>query len=152
MATSALQRLMVVLAVYAATFVPTELFAQTPPQVVSKVSCPGCRIMLRPVVTLGDADGPGMLESEAHEVTIDSRGRYYVSGGPAPYFWVFDRDGKVLRRIGSRGKGPGEFLLVSGILTAQGDTLHVFDGDQARLSIFSPGYELVRTVNLGHSR
>lgn len=52
--------------------------------------CEACEIVAVPVVTLGDAEGPGMLEADYHVVYLDRQGRYLVTGGPSPYFWVFD--------------------------------------------------------------
>ena len=129
--------------------VPRGLFAQAAVQVVSGVSCLACQVQLRPVVTVGDANGPGMLESEYSLVRRDSRGIYYVWASGAPYFWVFDGQGKIMRRVGQRGQGPGEFRSISGILIGSGDSLYVLDESQRRLSVFSPRYELVRTVQLG---
>jgi hypothetical protein len=50
---------------------------------------------------------------------------------------VFDSAGRVMRRLGGEGGGPGEFRrLVS--LSSLGDTLYALDG-VGRLSVFSPG-------------
>jgi hypothetical protein len=106
--------------------------------------CPACRISLEPVVTLGEPDGPGMLEADVNSVALDSRGRFFVFAG-GPYFWVFEPDGTPIRRVGRQGGGPGEFQRVTGIVMDSEDSVYVFDPGQGRLSVYSPALELVRT-------
>jgi len=132
----------------AAVLSPAPASAQVRIVIPPDAVCGECRVTLRPVVTLGDADGPGMLESEYSHARRDSRGRYYVWASGSPYFWVFGADGRVIRRVGARGGGPGEFRSVSGILIGTADSTYAFDESERRLSVFSPEYALVRTARL----
>jgi hypothetical protein len=58
---------------------------------------------------------------------------------------VFDSVGRVVRRIGRRGNGPGEFAVLTGIAWKH-DTLVVLDGYSKRLSFFNSNGKLTNTV------
>lgn len=47
---------------------------------------------------------------------------------------ILDSDGGLLRTIGGRGQGPGEFMAISRLARSVGDTLHVYDVSNSRLS------------------
>lgn len=114
---------------------------------VDDYTCPECRISVDSLVTLGDRDGPGMLESYFGHVRRDSRGRYFLTSS-LPYFWVFSPDGQVVRRIGRDGEGPGEFRAASGVVIDGGDSIRVFDSRLRRMTVFSPDLRMVRTERL----
>jgi hypothetical protein len=69
----------------------------------------------------------------------DSRGRYFVAvGGSHTNVLVFDSEGKLIKRIGRDGEGPGEFRLLESLLVGPGDTVHAFDYKLQRRSEISP--------------
>ncbi len=110
--------------------------------------CSDCEIVSVPLVRLGDAQGPGMLESDYNIVRIDRHGRYFVRGGSAPYFWVFDGSGRIAHRIGRRGEGPGEFSRVNGIAFGEADSVFVVDRILQRVTVYTSDLELARTFRL----
>jgi hypothetical protein len=112
------------------------------------LACVRCEVRVTPVVLLGDDEGPGIIESEQSRVKRDRRGRYYLISTYSTTVKVFDSTGTYLTSIGRTGGGPGEFRRISAIAIDEGDTLHVFDYDLGRLTVFSPTYELVRSVRL----
>ena len=59
---------------------------------------------------------------------------------------VFDRSGSVLRTLGGRGEGPGEYQQIQGLQVADGDTLVVWDAELARLTVYPPGHDAVGRV------
>lgn len=61
---------------------------------------------------------------------------------------VFAGDGTLVRRIGRRGAGPGEFRALNMLRALDGDTLMAFDAQPDRVSYFSPGGELLRERTL----
>lgn len=128
---------------------PLSGAAQVPIVELGGPSCPGCEIALEPVLTLGDPDGPGMLEGAFNNVRVDSRGRYYVFAVGSPYFWVFDESGEILRRVGRAGQGPGEFGMIGEIIVDPSDSLFVMDPALGRMTVFSPDYRPVRSVAVG---
>ena len=114
----------------------------------AEFACAGCGIQLQHVVTLGSEDGPGAMASIPAAVSRDSRGRFCVGtpeqGPEAPF--VYRPDGRFLQRLGREGEGPGEYRSPNAILVTPGDTLHIFDGSTARLTVLSPEYDVVRTA------
>lgn len=68
---------------------------------------------------------------------VDRRGTLYVADGWAVR--VFAPDGGLLRTIGRRGGGPGEFEAAISVAVLPGDSLWVFDGGLNRVTVFEPG-------------
>lgn len=127
----------------------TLLRSQVVLQPAAGPDCVGCRIDLRKVVTLGDKTGRGALHGDPYSVAQDSRGRIIVAvpdGPPEERLYVFDRNGKLLKRVGPRGEGPGELLSVRVIAIAPGDTLHVYDDVLGRHSVFDQDYRYIRST------
>lgn len=110
--------------------------------------CADCGIVPVPLVSLGDAEGPGMLESDYNIVRVDRRGRYFVWGGLRPYFWVFDSSGKSTHRIGRHGEGPGEFSRIMDLAIDTADSVFVFDHSLQRVTVYTPGLEFARSFPL----
>ncbi len=110
--------------------------------------CEACEIVAVPLLTFGDAEGPGMLEANYNVVSLDRQGRYFVTGGPSPYFWVFDSSGEVATRLGRRGEGPGEFTMITGLAIDEADSVFVIDPMRVRVSVYTPNLEFTRTFPL----
>ncbi len=111
-------------------------------------SCTGCRIVVEPVVSLGDRDGPGAITS-TFVVDRDPEGRFWVAhgdGSPANAFLtVFDSGGRFLARLGGRGDGPGEFQAIGRLRFLGADTVAVFDSRSRRRTVMTLGGEVVST-------
>lgn len=69
---------------------------------------------------------------------VDGRGRVYVGDMTTATITVLRPDGGVERVVGRRGKGPGEFGMIANVQVLPGDSLLVFDREQARLTVFAP--------------
>lgn len=79
---------------------------------------------------------------------LDSRGHIYVADQGRASVVVLGPDGRLLRSIGRRGEGPGEFDYIRNVQVLPGDSLLVFDGGLYRTSIFGPGMDRPsRTIN-----
>lgn len=64
-------------------------------------------------------------------------GSLYVADRTSMDIRQFDRDGRYVRTIGSRGRGPGEFTRLLNIYTSDDRTsLFVLDGENRRISRF----------------
>lgn len=102
------------------------------------------------VTRLGEVDGPGALIASPYAVTVDSRGRYYVlaSSSVREPVKVFNQNGSFLTDLGRIGEGPGEYQMPAVVLISQGDTVNIFDMGNRRLTVLSPQYEIVRTLDL----
>ena len=111
--------------------------------------CAACEIVAVPLVTLGEAEGPGMLEAPYNHVRTDRQGRFFVSGGPSPFFAVFDSSGKATHRIGRSGEGPGEFFWITEVAIDRADSVFAFDSARRLVSVFAPNLEFVRSFRFG---
>lgn len=76
------------------------------------------------------------LFTEVSEVDIDAAGRFWVFDRPSSSLFLFDAAGRLLRRIGRRGGGPGEFGSSSGMVALPDTGLAVWDPGNGRISFF----------------
>jgi hypothetical protein len=91
----------------------------------SELSCHrvACVIELDRIATLSDSSGD--LPEMRLYVEQDRQGRLLVPAAYGAHFLVYDASGSLLRRVGRRGDGPGEFRFAQTPLTGPGDSLHV---------------------------
>jgi hypothetical protein len=76
------------------------------------------------------------LFTQLTEFQVDGKGRMWGFDFPTSSILVFGSDGALIRRIGRKGGGPGEFQQANGIVAL--DTgLAVLDYANARISFFS---------------
>jgi hypothetical protein len=78
------------------------------------------------------------LFSQVTGIGVDSRGRIYAGDWFTARVVVLDSTGAVLRMVGRRGLGPGEFRSIRGVQVLPGDSLLVYDPNAMRLSVFAP--------------
>ena len=82
------------------------------------------------IVGLRELDGGGVLVAE----------------GQAKEIRVYDASGLHVRTFGGSGDGPGEFAALSDLVDVSGDTVWVWDDQNARLTSFLTDGELIGTV------
>ncbi|MCC7003041.1 MAG: hypothetical protein IT357_12865 [Gemmatimonadaceae bacterium] len=113
------------------------------------VACPRCRIEVKPSISIGDDDGPGILGGYPNVVLRMPSGSLVLAGGgredQAPRF--FDARGRYVRTVGRFGAGPREFQFVRAGFV-QGDSVYLVDVVNARLSVVRPTSGVVREVRL----
>jgi hypothetical protein len=97
--------------------------------------------------TFGQLDGPAALDGDP-PVSRDSRGNVYVPSYATGGLLVFDSTGTYVRTVGRRGRGPGEFELVTAIAVGRSDTLFVFDRRNMRVTILTPTHEYARMAHV----
>jgi hypothetical protein len=102
-----------------------------------------------PILELGGMEGP-----ETHQFyrvrnafLLDS-GILLVANAGTLELRAFDLNGEFLRSYGGSGEGPGEFRSMAWARRVHGDSVLVYDGRLARISLFAPSGESVRTVQL----
>lgn len=88
------------------------------------------------------ADSLGRLSG----VAMDAAGVVYVSDQADSRVWVFGADGRSLRSIGRKGRGPGEFERPTGIAIGPDGRLYV--RDITHVSRFGPDGESKRLTRL----
>lgn len=70
------------------------------------------------------------------EFAVDQQGRFWVFDDPSRSLFLFDANGRLLRRIGGDGAGPGEFRGNAGMVALPGDGLALWDSRNARITMF----------------
>lgn len=76
------------------------------------------------------------LFSDVFDFELDAANRVWVYDRPGRRFFLFDSTGKLVRRIGRQGAGPGEFSSVNGIVALADTGIAVLDAQNARISFF----------------
>lgn len=102
-----------------------------------------------PIVSIGAWDGPeaemfGMVRA----VLLLGEGTVVVADHQALELRWFDSTGAHVRTSGGEGQGPGEFGSIGRLLRLSGDTVAAWDWAQRRMTLFTSGGDLVRTVDL----
>ncbi len=108
------------------------------------------KAVIRPELTIGG--GAGSADAallQPTDLTVDDAGNIYVLDQKAGMIKAYDRDGKLLRTIGRKGQGPGEFQKPRDIgLTPRGE-LMVSDTLSRRISFFSTDGRLLKEIPAG---
>jgi hypothetical protein len=93
---------------------------------------------------------PDLPFSNIIALDVDSKGDIYVGDWNTPEVTVISRSGSLVRTIGRKGEGPGEFQNVKSLHVLAGDSLLVFDGSIHRVTVFAPhGERAVHIATLG---
>lgn len=90
-----------------------------------------------PPVDLHASDS--VFVSEPSALTV-FRDHYLVADAGSSSILVFRRDGGLERRVGRRGKGPGEFIAPAAMIQADDSTLAVVDAALQRITLFGPDF------------
>ena len=76
--------------------------------------------------------------SDYSSVDVDASGNIYIADAAAFAVIVTDSGGRLVRTLGRKGQGPGEFQSLSALRILPGDRLAVYDRMNGRLSLFDP--------------
>jgi hypothetical protein len=79
---------------------------------------------------------------------VDQLGRLLVPEPAAGEARIYDPSGRLLRRLGGRGDGPGEFHRPAAAVFDPGGSVYVSDTGSPRITRFTPGLELDTTFVL----
>lgn len=100
-----------------------------------------------PSLDIGVVDGEAAYQLDGvRSVARLSDGRILVANAGTHQLRLFAPDGKHLLSMGREGGGPGEFQGLEWAGVGPGDTLLAWDPHDKRLTVFSSGGALVRTV------
>jgi hypothetical protein len=102
------------------------------------------RLAATPGMRIGDVDDPSVGFSRVAGVDVDRDGRIYVEEGMVPEIRVYWPDGRLLRRLGRRGRGPGEFEGPPHF-GVTGDTVWAFEYGPDRITLFDRDGALLST-------
>jgi hypothetical protein len=73
-----------------------------------------------------------------YDIVVGPDGTIFVSDARQQSVRVYDATGKFVRRIGRKGRGPGEFERLGNLALRRDGTLLAYDGELNRVNIFSP--------------
>jgi len=80
---------------------------------------------------------------------VDSRGNVYVADR-SDQLLVFSPQGAVVRKLGRKGQGPGEFDGLHSVHVLPGDSVYAFDPGLQRVTVFPPRSDRAAySVNVG---
>lgn len=121
-------------------------FAQQIAVVDDAVSCPECRLVVGSRrLTIG---GPAFSTGGAGQFIAPIGRARYIVGGARGAPEVFDSAGKHILTLGRKGKGPGEFEIVSAVAIGPADSVALLDPLNGRVQIFDPDLRFVRSFTV----
>lgn len=74
---------------------------------------------------------------EINGIAVGKNGRIFVADYQVPIIRMYDKDGTFIRNIGRKGRGPGEYLRISGMKTFPDGRLAVWDVRNLRINVYS---------------
>lgn len=85
------------------------------------------------------------LYNEVWEFDVDQQGRIWAFDDKLKTIFLFDAKGRLSRKIGRSGSGPGEFQHNGGMAVLRDGRLAVLDNRNSRISLFSPAGDFLTT-------
>ncbi len=111
------------------------------------------RVLPNPLVRIGAQDGdPAYQLFVARSASRLSDGTIVIANAGTFDVRFFDGNGRHIRTVGRKGRGPGEFEGLWEIARFAGDSLVVFDRQLQRLTVFDSKGEFIRTLVLHGDR
>jgi len=113
---------------------------------VSALSAQAQEAIIRIDRIIGD-DDTEIYFDRINTILPDGHGNIYVADGRRRDIQHITASGKLIRSIGSRGEGPGQFREISTVIL-KGDLLVVHDAHSMRVTVFSRDGRLLHTFSL----
>ncbi len=82
------------------------------------------------------------LFTEIYDYKVDRAGRMWVFDRPTNSFFIFAPEGRLVRRTGRTGGGPGEFKGNAGMAALPDTGMSIWDPQNGRVSIYGQDLEL----------
>jgi len=79
---------------------------------------------------------------------LDNYGNIFIADMKGGYIKKFSKENKYIKRIGRKGKGPGEFLKIMDIIIDKKNNLFVLDGGLNRVTVLSNNGLLLTSFNV----
>lgn len=103
----------------------------------------------KPVLSIGSAgERPDQTLDQVTAAMKLANGEIVVANGGSLELLVYDGNGRLLRRVGRRGGGPGEFMSLEWLSRYRGDSILAVDVSNQRVSYFDASGEFGRSIRL----
>lgn len=87
---------------------------------------------------IGEAEGNDTVTfGRIEHMAVTSDGHVFVLDAQGPTLKLFDSTGKLVRFVGRRGSGPGEFAQVTGLGVLPNENLALWDAANGRVNIYT---------------
>ena len=68
-----------------------------------------------------------------HGIAVNTKGMITITDNEGHYLYIFDKEGKCLRKLGSEGKNAGQFIYPCGVTYLNCDEILIADGGNNRI-------------------
>ena len=108
------------------------------------------RLQPQPQVSIGDGPGDGHELYQVADATVAPDGRILLLDGGSHTVRIYGPQGRLLKSVGGKGDGPGEYQSLRTLrLLASGDLL-VYDLVSQRVTRLTPDLDVAHTTRVGH--
>ena len=99
-------------------------------------------------LSIGEVEGrEEYVFSQVRDIEVDETGRIYALDIKEANVKVFNQDGKYIRTIARKGRGPGELQSPNDIYIDDKDKIYISDVETRRLSVFNKQGDFVSSSN-----
>jgi len=82
------------------------------------------------------------------DIATDSKNNIYVLDKKEKFVYLFNEEGKFLKKIGRSGQGPGEFVEPCSIYIDAKDIIYILDERNRRVEIFDSNASYIKSIKI----
>jgi hypothetical protein len=103
---------------------------------------------LVPEVSIGVIEGAEeYMFGDVADIAVARDGSIYVYDRQVPAIRKYDANGKFVRTIGRKGRGPGEYLNGGGLAVGPDGKVYLWDTGNWRVNVYSPAGESIGSIS-----
>ena len=89
-----------------------------------------------------------IIFNNLEDIATDSKNNIYILDSKEKTIYLFNEEGKLLRKIGGPGQGPGEFQTPVSIYVDNKDFFYIMDVSNGRIEIFNSESNYVKSIRI----
>ncbi len=89
-----------------------------------------------------------IIFNNLNDIATDSENNIYILDSKEKMIYLFNEEGKLLRKIGRPGQGPGEFEKPCSIYVDYKDFIYVLDVGNRRIEIFNSESNYIKSIRI----
>ena len=89
-----------------------------------------------------------IIFSRIKDIATDSKNNIYILDRKEKFMYLFNEEGKFLKKIGRPGQGPGEFEEPCSIYIDSKDTIYILDERNRRVEIFDSNASYIKSIKV----